>query len=249
MTKGPARAAGIPARFLLVHRDDAVDVAWPPLAGASKVGDVLVLELQDGHVPVVRPPGVQSRLLDRHHYVYRPDSPIRRAECEQVLFDLIAADYELEIDGETNRRTIGRLLDAVSEHCGARPPLKVLDFGCGTGLAATVADRRVFDLTGTDPSDRMLERARARGMDTVPLADLARLGTGWADGVIASFVLHLAVPPAALAAATAPLRNGGVLAANFHKGQGRDVAEKAFRAVGLVPVGRPDGHVVSWTAP
>lgn len=249
MTDASAPDPARETRLLLVHRADAGDVAWPPLARAVRVGDVLMLELAPGDVPRVQAPGVRSRLLDRHFYVHRHDAPERRSACERALFDAIADQYDHQIDEETNRRTIGRLLGAVAAHGGARRPLRVLDFGCGTGLAATVADPDAFDLIGTDASARMLRRAAARGMSTVPLADLPRLGAGWADGAIASFVLHLAVPAAGLAAAATALRAGGVFAANFHKDRDRDSAAAALDALGLVPVGRRGGDVAAWIMP
>jgi len=249
VTDGSAPVPAPETRLLLVHRADARDVAWPPLTRAVPVGEVLKLELAPGHVPRVHAPGVQSRLLDRHFYVYRHDAPERRSACERALFDAIADQYDNEIDEETNRRTIRRLLGTVAAHGGTRRPLRVLDFGCGTGLAAAVADPDVFHLLGTDASDRMLHRAARRGMSTVSLTDLPRLGAGWADGAIASFVLHLAVPAAGIATSATALRAGGVLAANFHKGRGRDSAAAALAGLGLVPVGRGGGNVAAWIRP
>ncbi len=249
MTGAPAPDPVPEMRLLLVHRADARYVAWPPLTRAVPVGDVLKLQLAPDDVPRVHAPALQARLLDRHFYVYRPDAPDRRSACERALFDAIADWYDDEIDEETNRRTIGRLLAAVTTHGSARRPLRILDFGCGTGLAATIADPDTFEVIGTDASGRMLARASARGLRTVPLADLPRLGAGWANGAIASFVLHLAVTDAELAAAAGALRPGGVLAANFHKDKGRGRAAGALGALGLVAVGSEDGDVAVWTRP
>lgn len=236
-------------RLLLVHHADAGDIAAPSLHGAARVGDVLVLPLAPDEVPQVRRPALSARLLDRHHYSYRPDRPERRRACEQALFDAIADRYDAEVDEATNRRVIDGLLQTVAAHAPARRPLRVLDFGCGTGLAVTVADPSGFCLVGTDTSPRMLARAASRGMRTVPPQGLHGLGKGWADGTIASFVLHLAVPAADVAAAAQALGSGGILAANFHKGHGRTAAAAALEACGLVPLHVAEPDVVAWQRP
>lgn len=61
--------------------------------------------------------------------------------------------------------------------------------------------------------------ARARGLPVVEPCELRGL-KGSFDGMIASYVLHLAVPEADLMAAVRCMRLSGRIAANFHKSCG-----------------------------
>jgi SAM-dependent methyltransferase len=190
------------------------------------------------------------RMLDRYFLVFDPAVLETRLMVEQVLFDLIANQYERLIDvanNQHNLRTLLRLvtlathgnLDLMARQCLPGQPgstgqgrlrsdnaplarLEVLDYGCGTGLGATVAHEFAIHLIGCDRNPAMLAQARQRGLSVLMLDDLAALPEGSFDAVIAGYVLHLAVPSEELALVCRTIRDGGHLAANFHKGYGYD---------------------------
>lgn len=163
-----------------------------------------------------------ERLLDRHWIVYEGDNPDSRRCAESSFFDAIADHYELEINTDRNRANLRLLLT----YARVAPRQRVLDFGCGPGLNVRSADR--LELVGCDVSPKMRTQARARGLDVVEPADLPGLAASF-DAVVASYVLHLAVPVADWLAAARCVRAGGRLAANFHKGHGLDAAVAALR--------------------
>jgi hypothetical protein len=72
-------------------------------------------------------------------------------------------------------------------------------------------------------SAAMRAKARAHGLCVVEPHELADLENS-VDGMIASYVLHLAVPAPDLLAAVRCVRLGGRVAANFHKSRGVDEA-------------------------
>jgi SAM-dependent methyltransferase len=94
----------------------------------------------------------------------------------------------------------------------------VLEVGCGTGtLAAALAERWSAKVWAIDPSEEMLEVARARVPRSVGLkrgtAEALPFRDGWFDRVVARLVLHLADRPAAFAEVRRVLGDGGRLAA------------------------------------
>jgi predicted TPR repeat methyltransferase len=84
------------------------------------------------------------------------------------LFDQFSADYDARMRGQlayAAPEILGDLFDLVS---GAglvmhgREGLRILDLGCGTGLAGVVFRARASCLDGMDLSPAMIEKARAR---------------------------------------------------------------------------------------
>lgn len=55
------------------------------------------------------------------------------------------------------------LVDWIVATAGLRPGERVIDLGCGTGIATRLFAERGFATTGIDPNDAMLEHARSAG--------------------------------------------------------------------------------------
>jgi predicted TPR repeat methyltransferase len=95
------------------------------------------------------------------------------------LFDQFSADYDSRMRGQlayAAPEILGELFDLVS---GANPAmhdregLRVLDLGCGTGLAGAVFRARAARLDGLDLSPAMIEKARAKNLyDHLAVGDI-----------------------------------------------------------------------------
>jgi hypothetical protein len=131
------------------------------------------------------------RLMDRLYV------PTPRDECTTIaVFDACALAYESLIHVERNLKNIRRLLDLIdgrSHHIEGS--LRVLDFGCGTGLSVQAVARHPnparYSLYGLEAAPHMRVLAGGRGLHLVGSTCDQRY-----EGIFASYVLHggLALP-------------------------------------------------------
>jgi len=86
----------------------------------------------------------------------------------RALFDQYAAKFEAALVDDLGYRGPALLFKAVlAARLAVRKPAffrRVIDLGCGTGLAASAFARQVDHFIGFDLSPRMIERARATGL-------------------------------------------------------------------------------------
>jgi predicted TPR repeat methyltransferase len=89
------------------------------------------------------------------------------------LFDQFSADYDARMRGPLGYAApeiLGGLFDLVG---AGRQNLRILDLGCGTGLAGLVFRAWASCLDGLDLSPAMIEKARARGIyDNLVVGDI-----------------------------------------------------------------------------
>jgi predicted TPR repeat methyltransferase len=161
---------------------------------------------------------------------------------QQVLynefFDYIANQYESLIDISRNLANIDTLLELLSHEIGGLVDKRIIDFGCGTGLASRRLRGAAAEFTGVDQSPHMRDIAMHRGMKVVPTNDLASW-TSYFDGAIASYVLHLLSDDEALRSLALALKPDGVLVGNFHKNANLDRVTKCLARYGCEAVELP----------
>jgi predicted TPR repeat methyltransferase len=165
---------------------------------------------------------VYVRLLDQFYLPEQHD-----AATTDAFFTRIADDYEGLVDAERNISNLVNLLREIIRRSGAGGrPLRILDFGCGTGLSKValthIADSTTnINLLGFDRCARMREIATRRGLQVLPVvacADLDKLREAEPfDGAVASYVFHFGVDDVCFNALHGVLRRGGTLAGNYHK--------------------------------
>ena len=89
------------------------------------------------------------------------------------LFDQFSADYDARMLGPLQYAAPQILAELADLVMPGRDGLRVLDLGCGTGLAGAVFHSRAAHLSGIDLSPAMIEKARMRGIyDSLMVADL-----------------------------------------------------------------------------
>jgi SAM-dependent methyltransferase len=183
------------------------------------------------------------RLLDRFHLPAVPDTDLSVA-----LFDLCAEEYERLVDVAMNVSNIHNLLRvALAARQGEAGPVRILDFGCGTGLAVVALQSFVpgpdgaIQLIGTDRSPHMLRMAARRGLLVLTEEAWACVPAGAYDAVIASYVVHLGLSQSDSELISKKLAPGGVFVANYHRGDETDMAGVAalLSRAGLRPMPLP----------
>jgi len=146
------------------------------------------------------------------------------------------------------------LAEAVAKAIGAdvhlAPSMKVLDFGCGTGLLSLALRPHVASITGADTSAGMLEvfrqKAGAAGLDGITAfhieAERPLASAGTFDLIVSSMALHHVHDiPALLATFRTMLAPGGQIAladldledGSFHPPEVKDVHHPGFERASL----------------
>jgi predicted TPR repeat methyltransferase len=173
---------------------------------------------------------IYKRVLDRF-YLPRISDPA----LSTALFDLCASLYDAVIDRKRNIQNICQLFRTVIDNAmDKQGRLKVLDFGCGTGLSMAAVEALPkklsarIDLYGTDASSAMLAQASAKGLRVLEFTEWQAMLPGSFDGVIASFVLHCGILDSELRTIGRQLRPGGIFVANYFGAS--QSALKLFRA-------------------
>jgi SAM-dependent methyltransferase len=164
--------------------------------------------------------------------------PIPRDRVTTIaVFDACASAYDLLIDAERNIRNISRLLNVIEAGSPSRDAvLRVLDFGCGTGLSLQAVARQArpwrFRLVGLDASPHMRAIAGSRGLEVVMGDEVQAY-----DGVFASYVLHGVLGPYDLRWIASVLSDKGVFAGNWLHGDD-NVMQSFLEALGRRRQGR-----------
>lgn len=150
----------------------------------------------------------------------------------KALFDQYAPKFDAALMDDLGYRAPALLLAAVVGACAAagRPASfgRVVDLGCGTGLAARAFSAVAGEIIGIDLSPRMIERARATGLyaelDVAEIVEgLGRRPDASADLILAADVMvyvHDMTP--LLAEVARVLASGGLFAftVESHAGEG-----------------------------
>lgn len=167
----------------------------------------------------------------------RGDAAPETAPPEYIagLFDQYAEDFDVHLTDALGYRTPQRLRELFDALAGDAGLLRVLDLGCGTGLAGLAFRDRAALLAGVDLSPRMLDKARARDLyDTLQCGEVLRAlvaeSDTWELILAADVFVYLGDLAAVLQAAARVLRPDGWLLFSVEQGEGRDfVLGKAGR--------------------
>lgn len=144
------------------------------------------------------------------------------------LFDTYAASFDEHL-AEQLQYCVPKSLAELIAGTAAIPDgsWRVLDLGCGTGLAGVELRVYARTLIGSDLSPRMIARARQRGIyDELHCEDLVATLTRASDVdliVAADVFIYVGALEATFAACTGALRPGGLLAFSVERSGGDDV--------------------------
>ncbi|NYZ12012.1 methyltransferase domain-containing protein [Azospirillum sp. RWY-5-1] len=140
----------------------------------------------------------------------------------RALFDRYAERFDRDLVDRLEYRAPELLRQAVDSLADGRSGLRVLDLGCGTGLAGVTFRSLASELAGVDLAPRMVEKARARGVyDRLDVADavaaLRAEADAWDLVVAADVLVYIADLGPLFESAALALRAGGRMAATVER--------------------------------
>jgi predicted TPR repeat methyltransferase len=172
---------------------------------------------------------VFQKLMDDYYLLYRHDNKVKYELFINEFFAYISGDYENIIDTNRNCYNIKNLETIVNNKLPDSNKLKILDFGCGTGLSVGVISDK-HELVGVDSCEMMLQKARSRGLNAFNNNELnIKYNSKYFDAIISSYVFHLIEDMSTLDLVWEKLRNYGLFVGNFHKNKNLDIFVEYFR--------------------
>ena len=180
----------------------------------------------------------------------------------RTLFDQYADRFDADLVGTLKYQAPRQVAGILERHGVADGSAGVLDLGCGTGLSGLSLKRFANRLDGVDLSERMVEKARARGIyDTLAVGEavafLEGVDRAWDLIAAVDMLNYLGDLEPVFRAAAARLRPGGFLAGTVEKREegglaltekrryrhGRDHLDAAIAKAGLMLIDVADGEL------
>jgi predicted TPR repeat methyltransferase len=172
-------------------------------------------------------------------------APARAADAYVAEeFDGFAARYDEVLVGWLEYRGPEILKAAISAVLGAQPTQQdVIDLGCGTGLAARVFRPLARRLDGVDLSEKMVEKARGRGLyDRLEVDEigryLARVPQTYTLAIAADVLIYFGDLAPVFAAVAGALKPHGLFAFTVEASSGA-----AYRLTASGRYAHDDGYV------
>ncbi|OYD85271.1 tetratricopeptide repeat protein [Azospirillum brasilense] len=146
----------------------------------------------------------------------------------RALFDRYADRFDQDLVGKLGYSAPALLREAV-DRLGTAAGLRVLDLGCGTGLAGVAFRPLAAHLAGVDLAPRMVEKARARALyDELSVGDVVAaveaVPGAWDLLVAADVLVYLGNLTALFEGAAKALRPAGRFAATVERLDGEAAA-------------------------
>lgn len=173
--------------------------------------------------------GIFQKLMDDYYLFYRHDDKVKYELFINEFFTYISGVYENIIDTNRNCYNIRNLETIVKIKLPNSNKLKILDFGCGTGLSVGIISDK-HELVGVDSCEMMLQKARLRGLNAFNINELdIKYNSEYFDAIISSYVFHLIEDMTQLDLVWEKLRKYGLFVGNFHKNKNLENFVEYFR--------------------
>lgn len=120
---------------------------------------------------MLSPPSWEAKVNYAEAGMRTRERTLRRGSGLRISFDRIADRYD--ITRSLPKDTMEQVVDALEMVVDSRKP--ILDVGVGTGRFAHPLQVRGQDMVGIDISGKMLEKARAKGIESLVRSDVCRM--------------------------------------------------------------------------
>ena len=166
-----------------------------------------------------------------HFLLILPDSVKEQQVFWERFYSFYSTEYLHMIDIEHNLSCMRYFRELLDECSNLPPNFKILDYGCGPGLSLDVFGYE--HLVGYDNSPKMLEQAKARGLNVLSKKEFDSMSPCSVDGIIACYVLHMAIPENDIIKLAGLMKVGGVLVANYYKDLGLERVSLMLQKLGF----------------
>lgn len=178
------------------------------------------------------------RYLDRYILVL-PENQAQEKQLWEKFFHVFGESYEQLIDIPHNISSIQSMLSYIGEAVTLKPESRILDYGCGSGLA--IYTDCPAKLIGYEPSAVMRAQALQKGYHVLGRQEFLRVTDNYFDAGFANYVLHMAIDEAAVHEIARRLKSGAVFLANYYKGINAEKVNGYFIRCGFTPQLISDG--------
>lgn len=154
---------------------------------------------------------------------------------QQILWEDFYSCYgelfESMIDVEHNILCIKRLYAHIQKRIQVTEKTRILDFGCGSGLAVTLDAE--CELIGYEPNETMRVQAVKKGMKVLDARQIYLMPAHDIDAVFASYVFHMGLGDNDVEILSRIVRPHGIVVANFYKDMNCHIVNNIFRHKGF----------------
>jgi len=173
-----------------------------------------------------------KKYLDKFNLVIHTNENSNNQIVYDKFFEFIAPIYEKLIDIKRNENNINNLLSLLLKTINYNKQMKIIDFGCGSGLSHSLSMNINVKLIGLDRCPLMRKISKEKGMDVWGYADLIKQPFNSINAYISSYVFHLFQESNSLKLLWKKLMYNGTIIANFHKNQGIDIFISTLKNLG-----------------
>ena len=147
------------------------------------------------------------------------------------FYSRYADSFESITDIGHNILCIKKIYALIQKRMNISSRTKVLDFGCGSGLAIHL--NAECDLIGYEPNEKMRKQARAKGMKVLDANQICMLPDNSIDAVFSSYVFHMGIKEHDIELLRRIIRQDGMIVANFYKNMNCLVVNDIFACMGF----------------
>lgn len=160
-----------------------------------------------------------------------PESTFEQQRFWKYFYSLYSFNYLQMINRSHNILCLAYFKSLIEKNCVLPVEYKILDYGCGPGLAVEVFGSE--HLVGYDNNPDMQNQAENSGVFTIDTEDFYAMAPCSFDVGIACYVFHMAIPKKDIIRIAQLLKTGGTFVANFYKGLGEQDITLAFQEAGF----------------
>lgn len=145
-----------------------------------------------------------------------PDEYDEQNNLWRNFYKVFGSCYEKMIDVSHNKKCIEGMVAYINSVIGINSSSRILDYGCGSGLSASISTKG--KIIGYDPIYEMRMQACQKGLQTLDTKQMKIIPNCYFDAIFSSYVFHMAVSEDSIEEILPKMKPGAIWIANYYKG-------------------------------